>query len=79
MFSIIGSLTKTKLSTKVALKGTLRTEILFNCSWKVVVSNIAGMRIVSQDLEVIHDIDFVLDRKYVEFGLLITNYKISCS
>ena len=39
------------------------------------VSNVFGMRIISQKLETIHYICFVLDRKYIEFGLPITNYK----
>lgn len=41
------------------------------------VSNAFGMRIINQKLEIIHYIGFVLDRKYIEFGLPITNYKFS--
>lgn len=47
MFLIIGLFIKIKLFIKVVLKGILRIEIFFNCSWKVVVFNIVGMRIVS--------------------------------
>lgn len=39
------------------------------------VSNVFGMRVISQKLETIHYIGFVLDRKCIEFGLPITNYK----
>lgn len=39
-------------------------------------SNVFGMRIISQKLEIIPYIGFVLDRKYIEFSLPITNYKL---
>lgn len=39
------------------------------------ISNISGMRIIGWKLEIIHNIDFVWDRRYVEFGFPITNYK----
>lgn len=42
------------------------------------VSNIAGIRIIGQDLEIVHDIERFCVREYLESGLPITNNAMPC-